>query len=70
MNKLTLKKFRELTEGLPEDTPIVYHGFDEGICLSNYTVEDFWLFPKDELKKTLVVLNPASDYDGRSSRVV
>jgi hypothetical protein len=68
MTKLTLKEFRILTEGLPEETLITYHAHDEGACLSSYTTEDLWLFPKDKPTKTHLVLNPASDYDPRASR--
>jgi hypothetical protein len=70
MPKLTLKKFREMTENLSENTLLAYHSFDKGLCLTSYRVEDFWLFPKDHPNKTLIVLNPASDYDTRASRKV
>ena len=66
--KLTLKTFRELTARLPEDTPIMYHAYYKGCCLTTYTDDDLWIFPKgatsmDEVKA--VVLNPGEDYDGR-----
>ena len=70
MTKLTLGEFKKLTKGLSDETPIAYHSHDKGACLSSYKKEDLWLFPKNNETKTLVVLNPASDYDPRSARSV
>jgi proteasome lid subunit RPN8/RPN11 len=70
MKKLTLKEFRCLTEGLPEETVLTYHAHDEGACLASYTKADLWLFPKNQPTKTHIVLNPASDYDPRSARKI
>ena len=65
MTQLTLKRFRELTAHLPEETPLNYHAYDKGCCLSSYIVEDLWLFPKGEEKTRGIVINPGEDYDGR-----
>ena len=65
MSKLTLKRFRELTAGLPEDTPIYYHAYYKGCCLNSYVESDFWLYPKGDGPKEGIVLNPGEDYDDR-----
>lgn len=65
MTKLTLKRFRELTAHLPDETRLYYHAYEKGCCLGNYIEEDVWLFPKGEEKTRGVVLNPGNDYDGR-----
>lgn len=65
MSKLTLKSFRELTKDLPEDTPIYYHAYYKGCCLSAYVSEELWIFPKDGKLPKAVVINPGEDYDSR-----
>ena len=68
MTNLTLGEFRKLTAGLPYETPIAYHSYYKGRCLSSHTTEDVWLFPKDEAVKRAIVINPGPYYDARTSR--
>ncbi len=81
MTPLTLGEFKRLTAALPDDTVIYYHGYDKGLCLNGYTTEDMWLYPKDavgltehpedsSLVRAGIVINPASNYDGRGARQV
>lgn len=68
---LTLKKFREMTKDLPEDTPIYYHAYYKGLCLNTYRPDDIWFFPKGAQQNADirgVVLNPGDDHDPRSAR--
>lgn len=65
MTKLTLKRFREITAHIPEETPLYYHAYYKGLCLGSYTDEDIWLFPKGEENVRGIVINPGDDYDGR-----
>ena len=64
--KLTLQKFRELTEHLPEETVIYYHAYYKGCCLQSYCDKDVGFYLKDDLGiPKAIVLNPDDDYDPR-----
>lgn len=68
MEKLTLKRFRELTAHVPEDAPITFHGYDKGCGIHVYRPDDIWFYPKEAETPSHVVLNPGDTYDGRSAR--
>ena len=70
---LTLGEFRNLTVKMDDDIPITYHSYDKGCCLSSYRLEDIWIHPKNNKDLSLIkaiVINPASDYDSRTSRFI
>lgn len=66
---LTLKKFRELTKHLPEDTCLAHHSYYKGCSLTPYLLEEFWIFPKDPKfsNHKAVVINPGEEYDYRGT---
>lgn len=68
--KLTLKKFKEIIKDLPDDLVLTYHNWDEGNGLNSYRISDLWLYPKDSVNKTHLVLNPGNDWDSRGCRKV
>jgi hypothetical protein len=63
MTPLTLKRFRELTSHLPEDSLIMYHSYDKGCSLSPYSEEELWVF-----EGRIAVINPGERYDGRKPK--
>ena len=71
---LTLKKFREMTADLPEDTPIYYHASWHGFpCMNSYRIDDLRVIPNevgmpDEV--TGIVLNPRVDFALNKARTI
>ena len=61
---LTLGAFREMTANLPESTPIGYHAYDKGCCISFYETDAVWMFPVGKPTEAIII-NPGADYDGR-----
>ena len=66
---LTLREFRKLTVQMDDNIPFTYHSYDKGCCLSSYKIEDFWMYPKNKSVEAIVI-NPASDYDSRTARLI
>lgn len=68
--KLTLGRFKEIINNLPDDLILTYHNWDKGSGLNSYRTSDLWFYPKDSDRKTHLVLNPGNDWDSRGSRKV
>ena len=62
---MTIKQLKDAIKDLPDGALVCYHGHDKGCCLSGYSLEDTWVFPKDGSPAKAFVMNPGEDYDGR-----
>ncbi len=65
---MTLGEFRKATKDLPDDKPIMYHGYDKGCGHFEYASfgapsRDGWCYISAKHKD--IVLNPGDDYDPR-----
>lgn len=69
MSCMTIKLLKDLISDMPDDALVMYHSYDKGCCLSSYSTERAWKYPRNRMlnegELPALVMNPDEDYDGR-----